>query len=307
MSRDRQGRHRSGRRAFRPGLDDRTCGQLEGRQLLSTVSIFNNHDDPVFHVQKNIQYHTAFGGKIAKIRDTDLELYNVVLTGTGSVRAKPMSGGRVMLIVDGSDASTVISINPESRQFRKGTAHLYPPGATLGDHILHVGAIKVRTGVISQILGYRTADLSGPINLPGASAVDRIAFIAYKPGAAITTGGDLNTLDSFTDMNLAGGPGIQVGRDLNWVNIGGNLTVSDGSSLSVARDVGLTLQPAKGTDPGGAGGLVGGNVNIAPGGAFTIGRALQSTFLVQGRTDGASRITIPFGAANYVSRGGIFP
>ena len=302
MSQDRQSGRRSGRRAFRPGLDDRMGGQLEARQLLSTVHALNNHD-PVLQLQKNIAYHTAFGGKIAKIRDTDLELYNVVLTGTGSVRAKPMAGGRVMLIVEGSDASTVIAINPVSRQFRKGTAHEFPPGAGTGDHILHVGEIKVTTGIIGQILGYQTADLSGPINLPGNSPVDRIAFYAYKPGAAINTGNDLNTLDSFTDLNLGGGPG---GRDLNWVNIGGNLNIGAGSFFSITRDVGLTIQPAKGSDPGGAGGRVSGNMNVAPGASFTIGRALQSTFLVQGRTTGASQITIPFGASNFVSRGGVF-
>jgi hypothetical protein len=54
-----------------------------------------------------------------------------------------MSGGRVRLILKGSDASTIIAINPMARKFHKGTAHDFPPRAGLGDNVLHIGEIKI--------------------------------------------------------------------------------------------------------------------------------------------------------------------
>ena len=295
--------HRSSRRAFRPGVNLRSDLILESRLLLSmaTVSI----QGETFHKTKNIEARIAFGGKVAKIRDTELQLWDVVVSGPGHILAKPESNGRVMLILDKTDASTTVAINPSSRHFRKGNAHHYPPGATTGNGVLRVGDIMVSSGSIGQILGTQTAELDGVITAKSTAQIDRISFYSYQPGAGIITGGDLNTFDAFKDINLAGGPGISIGRDLNWMQVGGNINVGAGSTFKVGRDIGLTVQIAKGTDPGGQGARVQGNMTIAHGGAFVVGRSVDSTFLVDGFISGASRFTVPSGSANFIARGGI--
>lgn len=293
---------RSGRRAFRPGLDVRADLQLEARFLLSTASIAS--ESSTFHETKNIQARIAFGGKIAKIRDTDLELYDVVVIGPGHVRASPMSGGRVKLVLDGTDASTIVAVNPSARHFRKGNAHHYPPGAKTGDKVLHVGDIQVSSGTIGQILAYQTAELDGKITALSTAAVDRIAFYSLQPGAAIVTGGDLNTLNAFKDLNIGGGPGISVGRDLNWLLVGGDLNVGSGSTFAVGRDIGLSIQAAKGSDPGGQGGLIKGNLNVSVGGAFKVGRAVDASIVVDGNITGANQITFGRpGSGTIIARG----
>jgi hypothetical protein len=295
--------HHSGRRAFRPGVNLRSDLILESRLLLSmaTVSI----QGETFHKTKNIQARIAFGGKVAKIRDTDLELWDAVLIGPGHILAKPESNGRVMLILDKTDASTTLAINPSARHFRKGNAHHYPPGATTGDGVLHIGDIMVTSGTIGQILATQTAELDGVITAKSTAPIDRISFYSYQPGAGIITGGDVNTFDAFKDINLAGGPGISIGRDLNWMQVGGNLNVGAGSTFTVGRDIGLEAQSAKGTDPGGQGAHVEGNMTVEPGGTFVVGRSVDSTFLVDGFISGASRFTIPAGSGNFIARGGI--
>lgn len=307
----RGGRNRTwnrGRREFRPGLDGWADQALESRLMLSTASV-SVRSLPLGPVPlgstKSIDARVAFGGKVAKIRDTDYELYNVTLIGPGRVRAKPASGGRAQLIVDGSDVNTLVAVNPESRQFRKGTAHIFPPRAALGDNLLHIGAIKVTSGKIGQILAYQTADLSGPITVAGTAPVDRIAFYALKPGSSIVTGGDLNTLNTFNDLAIGGGPGLAIGRDLNWTRVGGNLSIGAGSSFAVGRDIGLTSQPAKGSDPGGVGAHIGGNMSIAPTGSFIVSRSIQNLFLIDGTFTGASRAQVAFGGSNVFARGGI--
>lgn len=312
MSDNRQGgRNRNqkrDRRAFRPGLDGQADQALESRFMLSTASV-SVQTLPLGPVPlgdtTQIQARVAFGGKVAKIRDTDLELYNVDLLGNGRVRAVPMSGGRVELIVDGSDASTVIGVNPVGRKFHKGTAHIFPPRAALGDNLLHIGEIKVTSGKIGEILANQTADLSGPIVVAGTAPVDRIALFALKPGASIITGGDLNTLDVFNNLSLGGSTGIVVGRDLNWMQVGGNITIGPGSTFTVNRDIGLILQPAKGSDPGGQGARIGGNMSIQPGGSFVVGRSVQSPFVIQGAGTGFSRAQVAFGGSNIIAIGRI--
>ena len=300
MSDHGQDGRRTERRSFRPSLD----GTLEPRLLLSGASVAIKASSP------NIQAQIARGGQVSLIRDTDGEIYNVNVIGGGSVRSQAMSGGRVRLIVERTGPASVLSINPVSAKIKKGTAHDYPTNVT-GDHILHVGEIQVKTGKISQILAYRTAELSGPVTIAGTSQVSRIAFYSIVSGGAINTGGDLDTLSVYNDLTLGGGPGIEVGRDLNWLNVGGNINISDGSRLSTGRDIGLTQQLPKGTDPGGRGAVVQGNVNVNEGGRFVIGRALDATFLVNGTLTGFKRITgptltgFPVGAQFFVALGGI--
>jgi hypothetical protein len=66
-------------------------------------------------------------------------------------------------------------------------------------------------------------------------------------------------------------------------------------------------QPPKGTDPGGQGAIVDGNLIIGPGSRFRIGRRLAATFLVFGNVQGSSRLIIPSGAGNFISVGGFVP
>lgn len=276
---------RSGRRAFVPCVDGRA--QLESRLLLSGAKA-----TVAAKSVGQIHYQTAFGGKIALIKDVDGELWSVVVVGVGYVRAKPMSGGRAKLIVESTNSESVLAVNPSPRNILRGSAHTYPTNARKGDHLLHIGDIKVTSGRINQILAYRTADLSGRLTALSDSPVDRIAFYSYKPGTFIRTGGDLNTFNSFTNVNLAGaGGGIFVGRDLNWMNVGGNVTIGSGTSITVARDIGLTAQAAKGSDPGGRGALITGNLDVQPGGAFNVGGSVLGSFVVDGSVTGEERIS----------------
>lgn len=300
------GNRRSGRRAFRPGLDVRSDLQLEPRLLLSTASVSAKSE--TFHKTKNIQARVAFGGKIAKIRDTDLELYDVVVVGPGHVLAKPMSGGRVMLELDGTTASTVVAVNPSGRHFRKGNAHHYPPGAKTGDGVLHIGDIKVNSGTIGEILGYQTAELDGTITAKSTAAINRIAFYSIQPGGSIITGGDLNALNTFKDLNIGGGPGISIGRDLNWLLVGGNVNVTSGSNFAVGRDIGLALQPPNGTDPGGQGGLIKGDFNVSTDSSFTVARTVDANVVIDGNLTGANQIHFGQpGAGTFIVRGTVTP
>ncbi len=293
MASRRQG-GRSNRRTFQP----EPVGPLEARIVLSQTYI------PPLPQQPRVVTHVIKGGHAAYVRDTDFELYEIDVVGGGTVHAEPMSGGRVKLIVNGTTTSSELSINPTIRERRKGIAHTYPGQSKVQDNVLHVGEIDVTSGQIGSILGYRTAELSGAVTIPGTESVSRIAFQSLVPGASITTGGDLDTFDVFNDLTIGGGPGINVGRDLNWLNVGGTVTVNSGSSLAVGRDIGLNAQAAKGTDPGGQGAEILGDLVINPGGSLTVGRSLDAQFIVQGSVTGASLISIPQGGTNFVSRGG---
>src|SRR5262249_37304038 len=163
----------------------------------------------------------------------------------------PMSGGRVGIIVDGSTPNVELTINPLGQPQKKGYAHSYAYGQSLRTHVLNIGQLTVNTGEIGAILGFQTADLSGTLVAKGPTPIDRIAFDALLPGASITVGGDLNTLDVLNQINLSGfGTGISVGRDLNLLNAGSTITLSNGASINVGRDLGLINQAPKGTGTG---------------------------------------------------------
>lgn len=218
----------------------------------------------------------------------------------GTVRAYAMSGGRVGLIVDGTTTQSELTINPQPFPQRKGYAHSFAYGQTNQSHVLNVGQITVTSGEIGAILGYHTADLSGPLTSLGSSAVDRIAFNNLLPGASIQTGGDLNTLDVLNAVNLNSGPGIVVKRDLNLLNVGQDLNLSNGASIVVGRFLGATPQPPKGTATGsnivalnqslvGSGtstlvpavsGFVQGDVTIGAGSVFAIANGIASSSII---------------------------
>lgn len=168
----------------------------------------------------------------------------------GTVRAYAMPRGRVGLIVDGTTTQSELNISPEPFPQRKGYAHSFAYGQANQSKVLNVGQITVNSGQIGAILGFHTADLSGPLVSQGTTAVDRIAFNNLLPGASIQTGGDLNTLDILNSVKLDRGPGIVIGRDLNLFNVGQDLTLLNGASVNVGRFLGATPQPPKGTGTG---------------------------------------------------------
>lgn len=306
---------RKDRHGFRPDLG----GALEPRTLLSTVSVKTIVVAPVVGKTASSTARSASvrsagvraaavkspfihnprvlverGGKGVRILDGRGAAFSVLLeTGPGTITAKPRKDGRFDLIAAGTNSTTELVINPLRPIPKFGTAHTFQPDFGISSEILEVGDINIKTGKIGAILGYRTANLGGRILLDNDSPIDRIALNRLLPGALIQTTGDLDTLDVFTDADLSGsGTGIKVGRDLNWMLIGGNLTINDGATLSTARDIGLEGQAAKGTDPGGKGAQINGNVVIGPQGSFRIGRDVAGTILIQGNLNGASRLTV---------------
>jgi hypothetical protein len=290
-------RERAGRRAFRPALDD---GRLEARLVLSQVKALPGRvsaaaaavQAPVLRDSTFVTPHTANGGRALVIDDIDGEKWQLNVTGGGTIRAIPRPGGLVDLIVDGTNTTSELTINPRGHDQRKGTAHDFPVGGVRNDGLLHIGSINVTSGSINSILGFHTADLSGPIIIPGTTNVDRIAFSALNPGASILIGrlgangvaglGDLNTLDVLNSINLTSGPGIVIGRDLNLLNVGGAMTLANGANLVVGRDLGLTPQPAKGSGLGGAGAFILGDLTIDPGSVVLIVRSMDNAFRVLG-------------------------
>lgn len=168
----------------------------------------------------------------------------------GTVRAYAMPRGRVGLIIDGTTTQSELAISPEPFPQRKGYAHSFAYGQSNQSKVLNIGQITVNSGQIGAILGFHTADLSGPLVSLGTTAIDRIAFNNLLPGASITTNGDLNTLDVLNNVKLNSGPGIVIGRDLNLFNVGQDLSLSNGASVNVGRYLGATPQPPKGTGTG---------------------------------------------------------
>ena len=230
----------------------------------------------------------------------------------GTIRAYGMGGGRVGIIIDGSTNQTEVDISNYPFHQRKGYAHSFAYGQANETHILNIGQITVNSGVISAINGFHTANLSGPLVISSTQPVDRLSFNALLPGASITTGGDLNTLDILNGINLNSGPGITVGRDLNLLNVGQDLDLSNGASLSVGRFLGLVPQPPKGTATGanflatnqslvGTGtstivpslsGYIQGNVNIGTGSAFSVTQGIPNTSLLGSVTSSAPSILL---------------
>ena len=163
-----------------------------------------------------------------------------------------MPGGEVGIIVDGSTDNTELTINALPTPIRKGYAHSYAYGQSGETHILNIGQITVNSGSIGAIDGFQTANLVGPLVVGGTATVDRIAFNSIGPGASITTGGSLNTLDVLQGITLNTGTNsnITIGRDLNLLNVGGNITLENGSFIKIDRHLGAVLQPPKGTGTG---------------------------------------------------------
>src|SRR5208337_4857241 len=151
----------------------------------------------------------------------------------GTLRVYAMPNGEGGMSVDGSNYNTELTINPLPTPIRKGYAHSYAYGQSGVTHTLNIGQITVNSGSIAAIEGFHTANLVGPLVVNGTTTVDRIAFNAILPGASITTGGTLNTLDVLQNITLGQvasvgipaipGTSITIGRDLNLLNVGGNI------------------------------------------------------------------------------------
>lgn len=231
----------------------------------------------------------------------------------GTVRVYPMPGGKVGIILDGTTDNTELSINPLPQPIRKGYAHSFAYGQGAKERVLKIGQITVNSGSIGAIVGFHTADLAGPVAVGGSRSVDRMAFRSILPGASITTGGDLNTLDVLQGVHL-NGTNIQIGRDLNLFNVGGDVVLENGASVLVGRDMGLVGQPPKGTGTGSnvlslnapligttfvgdvpspVSGYIQGDLVVGPGGQFGVGRAVDKLIFIGGNVDGASRVFIP--------------
>jgi hypothetical protein len=167
----------------------------------------------------------------------------------GTVRVYPRPDGSVGIIVDGSTSNTELTINPLPQPIRKGYAHSFAYGQAKKNNALQVSSVTINSGNIGAIEGFHTADLTGPIVANGPQAIDRIAFRSIKPGASITTGGDLNTLDVLQGITLDG-TSINIGRDLNLLNVGQDITLTNGAQFIIGRDIGLVAQAPKGTGTG---------------------------------------------------------
>ncbi len=228
-----------------------------------------------------------------------------------------MSGGRVGIIVDGSTSNTDLTINPLGQPQKKGFAHSFAYGESGRNHLLNIGQITVTSGTIGAIEGFQDSELSGPLQVTGSTAIDRLAFAAILPGASITTGGDVNTLDVLNGIDLSGsGTGITIGRDLDLLNVGGSITLSNGANFQIDRDLGLISQPPKGTGTGSnvlslnytsvsnsivtvtipsVGSFIQGGITINPGSLFTISGNIYNTMYTEGTINGYSRILINYG------------
>ncbi|ADV63074.1 hypothetical protein Isop_2502 [Isosphaera pallida ATCC 43644] len=270
------------------------------------------------------------GGRIIEVTDADREHFVVGVTGPGIVRALPAPNGRTNIIVDGSTEYTQLIITPRqptqpSDQRFRGGAHNFSLGQTRRDSVLQINDIIINTGRINSILGYRTADISGRIEIRGGQfPVDRIAVRSLRPGAQIIVGGDLNTLDVLGNVDL-NGPNdvIQVGRDLNLFNVGGNMTLRNGAELRVGRSIGQIPQPPKGSATGSnvrqqnqpervagdaplpslVGMYVKGNLVIDPESLLSVGRGRQPEnvpIVVEGNFSGYDRTRVfrPEGTVN---------
>jgi hypothetical protein len=311
MSGTRRDGRRAGRHAFRPDhggpLEQRTLlstGQAEVSRIADMILAAKRQGkaearrpraEPQREARHPIQTFVKAGGQAVRIRDPQGEYFDVTVQGTGTVRATPMPthDGRVRIIVLGTTSSSNLVIAPARPRRQPGKAHTFNPVFGIGDELLNVGAIELRSGRIGQILGFRTVNLSGPIEVRGESRVDRIALNRILPGGSITVNEDLDTLDIFVDANFSGAEsGLFIGRDLNWTNVRGDLTFSDGATASIGRDLGLLAQPNKGTAIGGQGLLVQGNFVINPGSTFTINRNLAGPLVVRGNFNGTSRLIV---------------
>lgn len=255
------------------------------------------------------------GGPSAQTASTS-SLSTTHVSTPGTVRAYPMGHGQVGIIVDGSNTLTDLTINLVGFPTRVGYANSFAYAYAKRPRILNVGAIDVTSGSIGAIEGFHTADLTGPITVNGPGTVDRIALNAIDPGASITVGGTLNTLDVANGITMTGNGNITTGMDLNLLNVGTSINLSGGSSIIVGRTLGEVPQPAKGTGNGSnilalnqaalTGGLanvtlpnvaayIQGNVTIASGSTFTVTNGIgpQAIFYVAGNFTGVANLQVP--------------
>ncbi len=234
----------------------------------------------------------------------------------GTIRAYPMSDGRVGIIIDGSTQNTELTINPLGQPQVKGFAQSFAYGESKRGHVLNIGQLTVTSGEIGDILGFQDADLSGPLTAMSTNAIDRIALLNVLPGASINTGGDVNTLDILGGIDLSGSSNfIHIGRDLNLLNVGTNITLSNGATFTIGRNLGLVSQAPKGTGTGTnvltlnyasvansivtvsippVGSFIQGSVNIdtANGSSFLIGGNIFNTMYIEGSVTGFSGLLI---------------
>ena len=193
---------RRSERAFRPAVE----GEMETRMLPSgfagnLAAHAGNiapresfiHRAPT-HVPfgPRVGIQSFFGGQGARVAVGNGEVFNISvydvanpLIAGGQIHAFPMSGGRVGLIVAGTTQQSALSIDPQPFPLRKGTAHEFAYRVDNQTQTLNIGEIIVKSGSIYQILGYHTADLSGPIIVNGFGTVDRIALDTILPGGSI--------------------------------------------------------------------------------------------------------------------------
>jgi hypothetical protein len=305
------------------GTDTGSALQLESRFLLARASIFPQtgiipgqplpaihlnrsvgHTDRINQAPRNyVQTFVASGGKTAVLINTNGALYAVHVLGPGTVRAKAAPQGKVDLFLYGTNVNTTVSIDPTIPTPGQGTAHQFPTGTTLHDGLVQVRNVTVVNGKIGQILGYKTADLSGALvvasqNEPGPY-VDRIAFNSLQPGASIEVPGTLFTLDVYNSIFLDGGTGIAIGQDLDAMNVGTTLSLVNGASVRVGRDLGAVVQQAKGSGPVGIGMTINGDLIVNTGGTISVGRffgiAVPSTnipIVVKGSSFGITNLPL---------------
>ncbi len=297
---------------FHPSVQVRPLGNFaQANRPAFNLATYMNHR-PLYLVSPRVQpavphIQTANGGRSVVVTDNDGDRFQIEVTSTlpvlstpttgtspqvnaGTVRAKRLPGGSVGLIVEGTTQNSELTINPIIKSPVRGGAHDFAHGFAGTDQVLDVGFVEVTSGQIGSILGFRTADLAGPITVLGDTPVDRIAFRSLEPGASIQVDNDLNTLDVLNGINLDGGPGIVVGRDLNFLNAGQDVRLDNGASIAVGRDLGRVPQVAQGTGMGGAGIILAGNLALGTDSRITVGRDLDNPVQVTGNLSGAANI-----------------
>lgn len=292
MARDGSNGRKPEHRAFRPTLD----GTLEPRLLMAAKA----------SASAFVRSQTAAGGQAVVVTLASKEQFYISVVNGGTIRAVPASRGRIGLIVSGSSVDTQLTINPivktgfvavtnsstGATTQQVASAHVFNNSLSNQFRLLNIASIRVKSGTIGAIEGYRVAILSGPITVKGTNRVDRIAFDSIARGGSISVGGDLNTLDILNNADFNTGAGLDVGRDLNWMSVGQDLTFQNGASATIGRDVGLSAQAAKGSGPGGQGIQVNGNFTVGPNSSFRVGRSVDAFVTTNGNLSGVSRIFV---------------
>ncbi|HEY2154873.1 MAG TPA: hypothetical protein VGH33_04540 [Isosphaeraceae bacterium] len=305
MSERRADRRRKDRRAFQP-----TLGGLEDRFLMAHLGKWG-FLYPAGHIQ------TAFNGQAVDITTQTGESFYISVTNGGTIRAFAMPGDKYGLKLLGTNNQSVVTINPVVDSQVVHTAHTFNTRQTAYTGLINIGSIAVATGQVDDILGYKTAILSGPLIATGTNPIDRLAFYSLAPGANIITGGDVDTMDIWTGITLSGAnTGVNIGRDLNFLSTNGDILIGNNANFVIGRDVGLTAQLAKWTGPssvpsnslvngqfatGYDSALIQGSLVIAPGSSFVIGQSIAANFQINGNFTGFSR----FSFKNFIQTGTI--